>query len=57
MANFDTILYRDIMIIRHLDTQGNSRHLMQSKSIIGGQAYKSLSRTMFKDAELANNSR
>ena len=57
MANFDMILYGNIMIIRQPDTQGNSKHLMQSKSTTGGQAYESLSRTMFKDAELANDSR
>ena len=57
MVNFDMILYRNIMTIQQPDTQGNFRHLMQSKSITGGQAYESLSRTMFKGVELANNSR
>ena len=51
------ILYRNIMIIQQLDTQGSFRHSMWSKSITGGQVYEYSSRTMFKDAEHANNLR
>ena len=57
MANFDTILYKNTMIFWQLDTQESSKHLMWSKSTIGGQVYESLSKTMSKDAELVNNSR
>ena len=56
MVNFDTILYKNIMTIQ-LDTQESSKHLMRSKSITGGQVYKSSSKTMYKDAEHANNSK
>ena len=56
-ANFDIILYRNIMIIQQPDTQGSFKHLMQSKSIIGGQIYESLSKTMSKVVEHVNNSR
>ena len=57
MANFDMILYKNIMTIQQPDTQGNSKHSMQSKNIIGGQVYESLSKTMSKDAEHVNNSK
>jgi hypothetical protein len=47
----------DTMIIRRQDTQGNSKHLMQSKNIIGGQDFESLLRTTSKDVEYVNNSK
>ena len=57
MVNFDMILYRNIMTIRQPDIQESSKHLMWSKSIIGGQVHKSLSKTMSKDVEHANSSK
>jgi hypothetical protein len=33
------------------------KHLMQSRNIIGGQGFESLSRITFKDVEHVNNSR
>ena len=57
LVNFNMTLYKNIMIIRQLDTQENSKHLMWSKSIIGGQAYESSSKTTSKDVEHVNSSK
>ena len=56
-ANYDMISYRKIMTIWQLDIWESSKHLMQSKNIIGGQNYESLSKTMSKDAEHVNSSK
>jgi hypothetical protein len=55
MQNSEGKLSEDTMIIRQRDIQGNSKHLMQSRNITGGQDFESLSRTMFKDVEHVNN--
>jgi hypothetical protein len=50
-------LSKDTTIIQQRDILGNSKHLMQSRNITGGQDFKSLSRTMSKDVEYVNNSK
>jgi hypothetical protein len=55
MWNSEGKLSEDTIIIRQWDIQENSKHLMQSWNITGGQDFESLSRTMSKDVEHVNN--
>jgi hypothetical protein len=57
MQNSTGKLSEDTMIILQQVIQGNSKHLMQSKNITGGQDFESLSKIMSKDVGYANNSR
>src|SRR5271168_1824302 len=57
MMHCGAILSGFIMTMQQQDTPGNYRHSMQYESIIGGQECEHLSRTMFKDVALVNNSR
>jgi hypothetical protein len=57
MRNSKGKLSEDTTIILWQVIQGSSRHLTQSKSITGGQDFKSLSRIMFRDVEYVNNSK
>jgi hypothetical protein len=50
-------LSEDTMIIQQWDILESFKHLMWSRNIIGGQDFKSLSRTMSKDVEYVNNSK
>jgi hypothetical protein len=57
MQNSEKKLFEDTTIIRQQDIQENSKHLMQSENITGGQNFKSLSKTMSKDVEHVNSSK
>jgi hypothetical protein len=50
-------LSKDTTIIQQRDILESFKRLMQSKNIIGGQDFESLSRTMSKDVEYVNNSK
>jgi hypothetical protein len=43
------------MIIQQRDILESFKHIMRSRNIIGGQDFKSLSRTTSKDVEHVNN--
>jgi hypothetical protein len=57
MRNSKGKLSEDTMIIQQQDILENFKHLMQSRNIIGGQGFESLSRTMSKGVEHVNNSK
>jgi RNase H-like domain found in reverse transcriptase/Reverse transcriptase (RNA-dependent DNA polymerase) len=57
MQNSEGKLSEDTTIIRQQDIQENFKHSMQSRNIIGGQGFESVSRTTSKDVEHVNNSK
>jgi hypothetical protein len=57
MQSSEGKLSEDTTIIQQQDILESFKHLMQSRNIIGGQDFESLSRTMSKDVEHVNNSK
>ena len=54
---YDEILPECSMIMKRQDIQVSLKHTMHCANIIGGRDYKHMSRTTYKGADYANNSR
>ena len=54
---YDEILYDLFMITKQQDTLAKSGHIMRYGNIIGGLDYEPSSKTMYKGAAFANNSK
>ena len=57
MTTYDKILYDLFMITKQQDTLAKSGHIMRYGNIIGGLDCEPLSKTMYRDAAFANNSK